>query len=64
MISTTSSDGTSVVAADEGRGPVILIIHGGSSDESALTKYRLDIDAGKPASIKTSDSPETKLRYI
>jgi pimeloyl-ACP methyl ester carboxylesterase len=34
----TSADGTRVLAVDEGRGPVILVVHGGSSDESAWAK--------------------------
>jgi pimeloyl-ACP methyl ester carboxylesterase len=32
MLTTTSADGTSVRAFDEGRGPVILVLHGGMDD--------------------------------
>lgn len=32
MITTTSADGTNVVAVDEGQGPVILVLHPGMDD--------------------------------
>ena len=32
MITTTSADGTAVLAADEGRGPAVLVLHPGSDD--------------------------------
>lgn len=32
MITTTSADGTTVLAADEGRGPAVLVLHPGSDD--------------------------------
>ncbi len=34
----TSADGTDVVVAEDGSGPVVLIVHGGLSDESAWAK--------------------------
>jgi pimeloyl-ACP methyl ester carboxylesterase len=38
MITTTSADGTSVRAADQGRGPVILIVHPGTDDGRSWRK--------------------------
>lgn len=38
VITTTSADGTNVLAIDEGQGPVILILHPGSDDGSSWAK--------------------------
>jgi len=37
-VTITSADGTDVVVAQEGSGPVVLIVHGGLSDESPWAK--------------------------
>lgn len=43
MVSALSTDGTNVIAIDEGTGPVIVILHGGMSDESAYDKVAAEL---------------------
>jgi pimeloyl-ACP methyl ester carboxylesterase len=38
MVAATSADGTEVIHVDQGTGPVLLILHGGLSDESTYDK--------------------------
>src|SRR4051812_32183182 len=35
MMTATATDGTTILAATEGAGPAILVLHGGMNDESA-----------------------------
>ena len=39
----TTDDPAGVVYADEGRGPVVLVVHGGLSDESAWAKVAAEL---------------------
>ena len=43
----TTDDPSGVVYADEGRGPVVLVVHGGLSDESAWAKVAAWLAAQK-----------------
>jgi pimeloyl-ACP methyl ester carboxylesterase len=43
VITATAPDGTDIITADEGAGPVILVLHGGMSDESPWVKVAAEL---------------------
>lgn len=45
MVSALSADGTDVINTDDGHGPVIVILHGGLSDESAYDQVAAELTA-------------------
>jgi hypothetical protein len=60
---TTSSDGTSVIARDEGEGPAIVVLGPGSDDGSAWGKWRCGSHrgSGSSASIVGSSGSTSRI---